>query len=207
MPPPPVHHRLLSDACQAAALALLARAGAGEKEALAALYREFREVVFHVIVSIVHDPAEAEDILHDMFLHLPTKAGLYNPRLGRVASWLVVMGRNRAHDRVRQLQRRRNLHERAAASTAHETAASASAAADDVAALDLDDRVHTAMQALPGEQRAAIELMVHNGWTHAEVAASLNEPLGTIKARIRRGLLRLRDTLGVHNRHCGDASS
>ncbi len=189
-PTPPSDERQLADA------RLLRRMAAGDKAAFAELYDRFSRPLYATALRIVNDPAEAQDITHDAFLALWEKAAVFASERGTAFAWAVTLVRNRAIDRVRTRRRRAEL--LAASPPAdlgyHED--TAGAAADDSATLGDEARVvRAAVATLPPEQRRALELAFFGGLTQQQIAERLSEPLGTVKARVRRGLLKLRDSL------------
>ncbi len=187
---PPPDDRAAADA------QLLQRMARGDKAALAELYDRFSRPLYATALRIVNDPAEAQDIVHDAFLALWEKATRFETERGTAFAWAVTLVRNRAIDRVRARRRRGELLATAAPADLgyHEDAAGP--ATDDSATLSDQARVvRAAVAALPREQQRALELAFFSGLTQQEIAAKLSEPLGTVKARIRRGLLKLRDAL------------
>jgi RNA polymerase sigma-70 factor, ECF subfamily len=173
---------------------VLQRIAAGDRAAFVDFYDAHAGLLFSLAVRILNDPREAEDVLQDVCVQIWEKAGSYDPRLGRPLSWAVTLLRNKAIDRVRASVRRERLVEQAAgeADTALETPPTANEAMHgrEQAAL-----IRGAVAELPPEQRTAIELAFFSGLTQNEISERLREPLGTIKARIRRGMLKLRDLL------------
>lgn len=175
---------------------LLRRMARGDKAALAALYDRFSRPLYATALRIVNDPGEAQDLVHDAFIALWEKAAVYESQRGTAFSWAVTLVRNRAIDRVRSRQRRANLLAQSTPSDLGYDQNLHGAAADDGAVLgDQARAVRSAVATLPAEQRRALELAFFSGLTQQEIAARLAEPLGTVKARIRRALLKLRDTI------------
>ncbi len=165
-----------------------------ELEAFSRLYDRFVGVLFSVVMSILKDPGQTEDVLQEVFLQIWDRAGVYDRQLGKPLSWVVALARNKAIDRLRSTQRRNRLLsdvaiEETEASVAVESTTGA-IIGNETAAL-----VHAALKTLSAEQRQAIELAYFGGLTQTEIAATLKQPLGTVKARIRRGMLQLRDAL------------
>lgn len=189
---PPTDDREAIDA------SLMGRIARGDKQAFTALYDRFSSPLYAMALHIIHDPAEAQDIVHDVFVTVWEKAGTFDLRRGSAFSWVVTLVRHRAIDRVRMRRRRAGLLADSAPSDLgyQENAPGASA---DVSMMISDDArtVRTAVAALPREQQRALELAFFAGLTQEQIAEKLQEPLGTVKARIRRGLLKLRDAL-VH---------
>lgn len=181
-PPPPSAAREEIDA------RLLAQIARGDREAFAALYDRFSPPLYATALHIVRDPADAQDVVHDAFVAVWEKAPAFDPGRGSAFSWLVTFVRNRAIDRIRTRRRRAELLARSAPSDLGYH--------DDAAGTSADARaVRGAIAALPPEQRHALELAFFGGLTQQQIAESLQQPLGTVKARIRRGLLKLRDSL------------
>lgn len=174
--------------------ALLGRMAAGEKAAFAELYDRFSRPLFSVALRILRDEAEAEDIVQDVFLTLWEKASDFSRERGSAFGWAVTLTRHRAIDRLRLRQRRRELLDQPAAGH-FATAAASPSAEEALAARETARAVRSAVAGLPTEQQRALELAFFGGLTQQEIAARLQEPLGTIKARIRRGLFRLREIL------------
>jgi RNA polymerase sigma-70 factor, ECF subfamily len=176
---------------------LMRRMGRSDREAFAQLYDRFSRPLFATALRILHNSAEAEDIVQDVFLALWEKAAAFESGRGSAFAWAVTLTRNRAIDRVRMRKRRSEL---LAETTAEDAGTQPSGAGPDSAdGLVLKEQagvVRAAVAALPADQQRAVELAFFSGLTQLEIAEKLHEPLGTVKARIRRGLLRLRDTLG-----------
>jgi RNA polymerase sigma-70 factor (ECF subfamily) len=176
---------------------LMRRMGRSDREAFAQLYDRFSRPLFATALRILHNSAEAEDIVQDVFLALWEKAAAYEPGRGSAFAWAVTLTRNRAIDRVRMRKRRSEL---LAETTAEDAGMQPSEpgpdSADGLVLKEQAGAVRAAVAALPVDQQRAVELAFFSGLTQQEIAEKLREPLGTVKARIRRGLLKLRDTLG-----------
>lgn len=173
---------------------LLRQIAAKNRAAFAEFYDRHSTLMFSVASRILSDAGEAEDVVQEAFLQIWEKAEKFNPELGKAASWAAILVRNKAIDRIRASQRRSRLAEEAGVEfsviaevndTANET----------IHGHDKAKLIQSAIVELPAEQRSAIELAYFSGLTQNEISEKLNEPLGTIKARIRRGLLKLRDQL------------
>ncbi len=173
---------------------LLARIAEGDQSALSDLYDRFSRPLLAAVVRILNDSREAEDIVHDAFVAVWQKAGDYDASRGSAFSWVMTLTRNRALDRVRSRKRRGELLAQSAPADLgyDQTSADVAQAAE---FSERSDAVHAAFGELPSDQRQALELAYFSGLTQQEIAARLDQPLGTIKARIRRGLLKLRDLL------------
>lgn len=188
-PLPPADERAVADA------RLMRRMAAGDKAALAELYDRFSRPLYATALRIVSDPSEAQDIVHDAFIALWEKAAMFEAGRGSAFAWAVTLVRHRSIDRVRSRRRRADL---LAASFPADLGydENAGVSADANAALgDRANAVRAAVATLPLEQKRALELAFFGGLTQQEIAQKLSEPLGTVKARIRRGLLKLRDSL------------
>ena len=168
-------------------VALLDRVVARDQQAIAELYERHSRLLFGLILRILRDREEAEDVLQEVFLAAWTRAETYKASLGTPAGWLVRIARNRAIDRLRaNSSRQRVIEEGYAASAAEAGAAREGEAERDVA---------RALDALPAEQRSLIEEAYFRGLTHSELAARFSIPLGTVKTRVRLGLMALRQYL------------
>jgi RNA polymerase sigma-70 factor (ECF subfamily) len=173
---------------------LLRLIAGGDRLAFAEFYDRHSTLMFSVASKILNDPAEAQDVLQETFLQIWEKAGKFDPKLGKASSWAAILVRNRAIDKIRASQRRTRLAEEAG--TAHAIAEEvADTVNETLVGHEQAKMIQTAIVELPGEQRQAIELAYFSGLTQDEISKKLNTPLGTIKARIRRGLLKLRDQL------------
>lgn len=173
--------------------ALLARVAARDQAAFAALYDRLSGLLFATARRILGDGPEAEDVVHDTFVSIWEKASAFDPARGSPLAWALTLVRHRAIDRLRSRTRRGEL----LAATAPDDLGFHEPAGDEAPlAADLAERsalVRSALSDLPPEQRRALELAFFSGLTHDQIARRLDSPLGTIKARIRRGLLALRD--------------
>ncbi len=177
---------------------LLQRMAGGEHDAMAELYERFSRPLYATALHILKDSAEAQDIVHDVFIALWEKAGIFASERGSAFSWAVTLTRNRSIDRLRSRRRRAELLEQSAPSDLGYQEGNAGFGADETAsAADQARVVRAAVATLPRDQKDALELAFFSGLTQQQIAERLREPLGTIKARIRRGLGKLRDTLAV----------
>ena len=167
---------------------------AGEKAACAELYDRFSRPLYSIALKVLRDEKEAEDVIQEVFVTMWERAADFIASRGTAFAWAVTLTRNRAIDRVRKRQRRSTLLE-LGAEDLQPGAQSTPAATDHLAFQEQARALRTAVAALPLEQKAALELAFYSGLTQQEIAERLSEPLGTIKARIRRGLLKLRDAV------------
>jgi RNA polymerase sigma-70 factor (ECF subfamily) len=173
----------------------ISAAAAGKQDALASLYDESSRLVYSIAFRILANAADAEEVTSEVYTQIWRQARDYSPERGTPSTWLVMLARSRALDRVRSRETRRQRE------TPLEAVAAARAPEDppeQVAFLSQQRTiVRTAMAALAPEQREAIELSFFTGLTHTELAEKLGQPLGTVKTRIRLGMLKLRQSLGA----------
>jgi RNA polymerase sigma-70 factor (ECF subfamily) len=190
-PPADVHAQNEADA------ALLREIASGDRDALARLYDRFSRPLFGVASRILRDATEAEDVVHDVFITIWQKAAAFEPARCSALGWAIALTRNRAIDRFRTRRRRHEILETSAPADLgyDETAPSAASSSTDLWQKEKATAVRRAVTELSSEQRNALELAFFSGLTQQEIATRLHEPLGTVKARIRRGLLKLRDLL------------
>ncbi len=167
---------------------LLALIASGDRAAFGEFYDRFAPRIFGLLLRLVHNRAEAEDVLQEVFLNVWRNASRYDPKLAEPAVWLMLTARSRAIDALRK---RKSLSATAEAS-AHNAVAQAAPAEDDMTRWR---RVSQAMAALPSEQSDAIGLAFHGGLTCAQIAALRGVPIGTVKTRIRLGMIKLRDAV------------
>ncbi len=170
---------------------LFRRIADGDASAFASVYDRYATFVHSVALRILADPEEAHDVLQQVFLTLHEKAHRYDPALGAPPAWLGTLARNRALDRVRALKTRQQCLDR----LCEEAGADSRTAPEPGLLSDEISHLRAAVSELPAEQRSALELAYFGGLTQQEIADKLSEPLGTVKARIRRGLLKLREAL------------
>ena len=179
-------------------LILLQRIVARDSDALANLYDRHSRLLFGLILRIVRDRAEAEEILQEVFVRVWTRAELFDPRLGGPTAWLVRIARNRAIDRLRARRSRDAADEPPLDESIPERPAAATGSVSpETAALHAERRstVIDALVVLPAEQRRLIEAAFFEGYTHSELAARFGLPLGTVKTRIRAGIVAMRQRL------------
>lgn len=173
---------------------LLRRSARGDEDAFAQLYDETSARVHGLVLRVVRDPAQAEEVTQETYLQVWRTAAKYAEDKGSAISWLMTLAHRRAVDRVRSAAaahlRDTTYHQRSHV-VPHDSTAEAVESSLEAR------RVRAALDGLTENQRQAIELAYFGGYTHTEVAGMLDLPLGTAKTRIRDGLIRLRDTIGV----------
>ena len=170
---------------------LIRAMAAGDRDAFARFYDRYAPLVFGLVLRIVRHRADAADVLQDVFWEVWRGAAAYDPARGTPEAWIVMRSRARAIDRVRAVRRRGETF----VAPVDEAVAAAPADPRDDAAERAEERelVATALALLPPAQREVIELAYYAGLTQTEIAERLEQPLGTVKTRIRMALARLRD--------------
>jgi RNA polymerase sigma-70 factor (ECF subfamily) len=187
--------RRIPTADDAADRAALARVAAGELEALEILYDRYRAMAFAIALRITGDRTAAEDVLQDAFLGAWRHADRYVDGRGSVKTWLLSIVHHRAIDAVRRRRPTSELPEPEAPGAMPTALVLPDVFAEVAGRLDAD-AVRTALAALPEPQREALELAYFGGLSQTEVAARTGAPLGTVKSRMRLGLLSMRRLLG-----------
>ena len=178
-----------------AEIELLRRIGAGDLPSFEELYRRFSGMLFATIFRILNQQEAAEDVLQEVFLQIWEKAPLYDPVRGKPLTWIVTLARNKAIDRLRSTQRSHRLQSEVEREAQAFDPAEERNSADALEAVEQGKLVREAVRKLSKDQREAISLAFFSGLTQTEIAERLGEPLGTVKARIRRGMMRLREVL------------
>ena len=173
---------------------LLDQVGRGDEAAFGLLYDEIGSVVYGVVLKVVRDPAQAKEVTQEVFVEVWRLATRFDSSRGSARSWIATIAHRRAIDRVRSEQSRRN---REAAESSKTLAVSADVSADELERLDDIAAVQDALDVLTDAQRESITLAYFGGHTYREVAVLLGIPEGTVKTRIRDGLIKLRDTIGL----------
>ena len=175
--------------------ALLQRITEGSSDALGELYDQVSATLFNLIRTILRSREEAEDTLQEVFVTIWKRADKYDPELGKPISWLMTVARNRAYDRARSLGRKSELKKSSQEDLSARTLEHLRKQWKPGLQSDQARSIEKALASLPPDQSEAIELAFLEGLTQQEIATRLQTPLGTIKARLRRGLLRLREQL------------
>src|SRR5581483_353030 len=171
---------------------LLIRVARGDQPAFEAVYDRLAGPVYGVIRRILRDPSQSEEVTQEVLLEVWRTAARFDPAVGGAATWVMTIAHRRAVDRVRSA---------AAAAEREQKTAEVASARDEVAdavEASLDrERVRRCLDRLTPVQRESITLAYYGGYSYRQVAGLLNVTLGAIKTRIRDGLIRMRDCLGV----------
>jgi RNA polymerase sigma-70 factor (ECF subfamily) len=173
---------------------LLNLSARGDQAAFARLYDAVAARVFGLAVRVVRDPAQAEEVAQESLLDIWRTASRYDRDRGSPMAWILTIVHRKAVDRVRSAEaatRRDTTYHAENQAVDHDATADAAHASLEA------KRVRDALHSLTDVQREALELAYFGGYTHTEVATMLDLPVGTAKTRIRDGLIRLRDTMGV----------
>jgi RNA polymerase sigma-70 factor (ECF subfamily) len=168
--------------------ALITAIRSGDESAMATLYDRYSSVVYSVALRVLGDTGTAEDVLQDVFMQLWRNPGVFDASRGNLGAWLAVITRNRSIDALRKRRPEQDF-EDVVLSVEPDLATEADRAR-------AREKVRATLSAMPDGQRKALELAYFEGLTHTEIAAKTGEPLGTIKTRIRAGLLSLRKAFG-----------
>ena len=173
---------------------VMERIAGGDERAFAELYDALSSSVYGVVRRVVRDGAQTEEVTQEVFVELWRQAARFDPTRGGVRGWAMTIAHRRAVDCVRSEQARRDRQHRDAAMPAGGAQNPPDAVID---ALDRD-AARRALGELSDVQRQALELAYYDGLTHVEIADHLGIALGTVKTRIRDGLIRLRSLMAAH---------
>jgi len=174
---------------------LLAEIAKGDQAAFAALYDRVNARVYGLIRRVLRDPSQSEEITQEVLVEVWRTASRFDRSRGSALAWIMTMAHRRAVDRVRSEQASRDRETRVGAR--EQDVEGFDAVAEEVEHRLEHEQVRAAMERLTDLQRESIELAYYGGYTYREVAELLDTPLGTVKTRLRDGLIRLRDGLGV----------
>jgi RNA polymerase sigma-70 factor (ECF subfamily) len=163
---------------------LMSAIRSGDEQAMAQLYERYSSIVYSVALRVLGDTGAAEDILQEVFMQLWRSPDTFDATRGSLPGWLAVITRNRAIDSLRKRRPETDI-----------TDVIVSIEPDLVGGAELSralERIRDALGGMPPAQRSALEMAFFEGLTHIEIAEKTGQPLGTIKTRIRAGLLTLR---------------
>ena len=173
---------------------LLLRVARGDRDAFSQLYDLVAPRVLGVARRVVRDPAQAEEVAQEVLLEVWRLAARFEPERGGALTWVTTLAHRRAVDRVRSAQAAADREERSAL---RDHVPAYDVVAEEVEARVEVEQVRRALDGLTPLQREAVTLAYYGGLTYREVAVVLDVPLGTVKTRLRDGLIRMRDALGV----------
>jgi RNA polymerase sigma-70 factor, ECF subfamily len=162
----------------------VSRLKSGDQNAVAELYDRYSSVVYAVALRVLGDTGAAEDVLQEVFLQLWRNPGAFDSARGNMGAWLAVITRNRAIDQLRRRRPETDI-EDVVVSVSPDLASEADRSR-------AREKVRGALGSMPSPQRTALEMAYFEGLSHSEIASKTGEPLGTIKTRIRAGLIALR---------------
>ncbi|MFF8831261.1 sigma-70 family RNA polymerase sigma factor [Streptomyces sp. NPDC015131] len=174
---------------------VVARVAEGDRDAFASLYDALAGPVYGLVLKILRDPAQSEEVAQEVMVEVWRHAARYRPEQGSVTTWVMTMTHRRAVDRVRSEQA---AGERDRRSARRDHTPAYDQVSEEVAVRLESEQVRRCLRSLTELQRQAVMLAYYQGYTYREVAASLSTPLGTVKTRMRDGLIRLRDCMGVN---------
>lgn len=194
--PPPGHPPIDPSPSGRGLDGLLALVANRDRDAFAALYDMMSPRVLGLVTRLLRDPAQSEEVTQEVFLEIWQQAGTFETTRGSAVSWMLTIAHRRAVDRVRASQASRDRDERVGL---RDLAVPFDQVAETVEVRIEHERVKRAMARLTELQREAVILAYYGGYTHPEMAQMLRIPLGTVKTRLRDGMIRLRDELGVQS--------
>ncbi len=173
---------------------LMGRVAAGDREAFARLFTHHSPVVLGLLIRILGRRSEAEEVLQEVFLQVWRQADRFEPGRSSPRGWILVLARSRALDQLRSREaRQRRENEISVESAGREEHPVGTAG---IEASEQRQKVSSALELLPPEQRRCIELAFFEGLTQTQIASRLEAPLGTVKSRIHLGMSKLRQVLG-----------
>lgn len=175
----------------------MAGIAAGDASSLSALYDRYSGIVLATCLRILNDRADAEEVLGDVFWQVWEQAGRFDAARGSTVTWILTLARSRSIDRWRSIRTRARISEPEEAGAEPGAPPAAAEAFASVLQSQQRSALQGALGRLDASQREALELAYYGGLTHSEISGRLGVPLGTIKTRIRQGLIRLKDSLAA----------
>ncbi|WP_235833307.1 ECF RNA polymerase sigma factor SigK [Orlajensenia flava] len=173
---------------------LLQRVASGDRGAFSDLYDATSSRLFGLIRRLIVDPAQSEEVMQDVYLEIWQTSTRFDQAKGSALSWMFTLAHRRAVDRIRSAQASRDRDMRIGV---RDLGVPVDTVAEEAEVRIEHEKVHEAMSKLSDLQRECVSLAYYSGLTHTEIAAKLSVPLGTVKTRLRDGMIRLRDVLGV----------
>jgi RNA polymerase sigma-70 factor (ECF subfamily) len=166
-----------------------------QPEALAHLYDRYASTIKAMIMRVLHNDAESDDLLQEVYVEIWNRATSYDPAKGKPLGWMVTLSRRRAIDRLRKREAYGRMEERLLAETKHEPEESSAQLEEDVAHAEMREHLNRVLAKLPPAQKQAVELAYYKGMSQREIAAATGIPLGTIKTRLELGMKKLAEGL------------
>lgn len=182
--------------------ALMKRVAARDQAAFAELSEKYSALIFSTAFKVLNHYEDTEDVMNEVLTTIWKKADTYHSKKGSLVTWICTTARNRAIDRVRSVQRRSALYDKFEEKLQGEAPEKRSTGREDLYRSDARRVLQSAVVSLSPEQREVIELAYFEGLTQKQIAERIDSPLGTVKARIRRGVERLR--LSINDRLRGE---
>ena len=174
---------------------LLQLVAAGDHDSLDELHRRYSGVLLATAFRVLNNSRDAEEVVQEAFVQIWEKAGVYDAARGKPLTWAMTLTRNKAIDRLRRIQRRHRLHDEIEEEAQIWDRIVENDSCDQAVSHETHAMVRSAVIQLSDDQRRAIELAFFGGLTQHQIAEQLDEPLGTVKARIRRGMIKLRNII------------
>ncbi len=175
---------------------LLERIVLKDQKALEKLYDLYSKIIYSIVLRIVKNQEDAEEILQNIFLQVWERARSFNRSRGTVYAWLITLARNKAIDKIRSKDFRKNFNTVAFDNVIEIFENKYSTIEIDAAtARERSEYVKKALEQIPGEQRLVIEMAFFDGYTQTEISEKLSLPLGTVKTRSRQGMMKLQNLL------------
>lgn len=172
--------------------ALMQKIASGDARAFEFFNEQYYKLIYSTVFKVLNNTVDTEEVCNDVLTTMWRKANGYHPSRGSLVTWICTTARNRAIDRVRSHQRRASLYDRYESNIGVESSTEQDSVGDHMARRDASHIVRSAVVTLSPEQREVIELAYFQGLTQTEIASQINKPLGTVKARIRRGVQEMR---------------
>jgi RNA polymerase sigma-70 factor (ECF subfamily) len=173
---------------------LLQRVARGDSQAFELLYDDVANSVFGIVRRVLRDPAQSEEVTQEVLIEVWRTSTRFDPARGSASSWILTMAHRRAIDRVRAAQSAQDRDQRSAE---REQVRDYDVVAEQVETRLEQEQVRRCLETLTDLQNESVRLAYYGGYTYREVGELLDVPLGTVKTRLRDGLIRLRDCLGV----------
>ena len=175
---------------------LIQKIGTGDRASFEEFYRRYAALIYSTALRVLNQQSDAEDVMQDVMFMIWEKSPMFDSTRGKPLTWAITMTRNKAIDRLRSIQRRLRLQDEVEKEASQSPYFTEQAPTSSLEATEQSRMVRSAVMKLNKEQREVIELSYFGGMTQQEIAARIQSPIGTVKARIRRGMLRLKKLVG-----------